>query len=46
MRQGGHRAYGRAMETAHSVVIGKPEKKTSSGKQVHYNEPSGCMVCI
>jgi hypothetical protein len=45
MRWGGHIACGRAMKTAHSVLIGKPEKKRSSGRQVYYNEPSGCMVC-
>ena len=45
MRQGGHRACGRAMETAYNVLIGKPEKKRLSGRQVHYNEPSGCVVC-
>ena len=45
MRQGGHIACGRAMKTAHNALIGKPEKKRSSGRQVYYNEPSGCVAC-
>jgi hypothetical protein len=45
MRQGGHIACGRAMETAYNVLIGKTEKKRLSGRQVYYNEPSGCVVC-
>jgi hypothetical protein len=45
MRQGGNIACGRAMKTAHNAVIGKPEKQRSSGRQVYYNEPSGCMRC-
>ena len=45
MRQGGHIACGRAMKIPHNVLIGKPEKKRAFGRQVYYNEPSGCMVC-
>lgn len=45
MRQGGHIACGRAMKTTYNALIGKPEKKRSSGRQVYYNELSGCMAC-
>jgi len=34
MRQGGHRARGRAIETAYNVLIGTPEKRRLSGRQV------------